>query len=453
MRDVVATAPPAVVTSPERVRAWVRSARNAGLVVFLVAVFGAVEHDRIFANAAIASMDEKEIRDLFLEQMEQGSALRQVALLGFGLLGVVGLTSSREKSWNLRWSVLGPLAALVALASLSVIWTSEPALTAKRLVVLICVLAGCAGLARMLTPREFLAVSLATLLLFVTGSIVVDVLAGGRPWSGEYRFGGTLHPNAQATYCAVLAIAASCQPMGWGRRWVRWLLVATALGLILLTESRTGLMAALAALSLTWMVRLPPGLKWAGAWLSVACLAGLFVAYSSVGSGARHGVVDAALMGRSQQAGSLTGRVPLWEELLGYSAKKPLLGYGYEGFWTEKRIAAIMKSQKWSLQNAHNSYFEIVLQLGYVGLFFAVWFLLAGTSSLAAANLLTRDPGYAFAFGVVMFGMINSLLESLFVKLRYTPVIAMIGLLMVTLFYPLRTTPAGGAEAPEASAA
>jgi exopolysaccharide production protein ExoQ len=163
----------------------------------------------------------------------------------------------------------------------------------------------------------------------------------------------------------------------------------------------------------------------------------LIVAYFSVGSGARSRVVDTALMGRSQQAGSLTGRLPLWEELLDHAADRPILGYGYEGFWTEKRIAAIMRSQGWSLQNAHNSYFEILLQLGCVGLFFAIWFLLAGTSSLAAATTLTRDPGYAFACGVVMFGMINSGLESLFVKLRFSPTIAMIGLLMVALYYPL----------------
>ncbi len=429
-----------VVTSHAQDRSWLRLARNVGLVFFLVAVFGAVEHDTLYANAAITTMSEKEIRDLFIEQMERGNALRQVALLALGCVGVAGMASSREKPWNVRWSVLAPLVVLVALSCLSIAWTPQPVVTAKRLVVLACVLTGCAGLARILTPREFLGVSLATLLLFISGSIAVDMAAGGRPWSGDYRFGGTLHPNAQATYCAILAIAANCLPLGFGRRWLKPVIIAAALGLIVLTESRTGLMAAVAALVLTWMVKLPPGMRWAGFSLGIAGATLLVVAYFSVGSGARSRVVDTALLGRSQQAGSLTGRLPLWDELLDHAADKPLLGYGYEGFWTKKRIAAIMRSQGWSLQNAHNSYFEILLQLGYVGLFLAIWFLIAGSTTLAAATTLTRDPGYAFAFGVVMFGVLNSGLESLFVKLRYSPVIAMIGLLMVALYYPLTSS-------------
>jgi hypothetical protein len=40
----------------------------------------------------------------------------------------------------------------------------------------------------------------------------------------------------------------------------------------------------------------------------------------------------------------------------------------------------------------------------------------------------------------VMFGMINSGLESLFVKLRFSPTIAMIGILMVALYYPLTSS-------------
>lgn len=440
MHDAALSHSTPLTAAPERVRDWLRLARNAGIVLFLLTVFGAVEHDRLYANAQIATMDEKEIRDLFIKQMESGSALRQVSLLAFGCLGVVGLASSREKPLNIRWSVFFPLLVLVALACASMLWTPQPLVTAKRLVVLLCVLTGCAGLARLLTPREFLGVSLATLMLFISGSVAIDIAAGGRPWSGDYRFGGTLHPNAQATYCAILAIAASCLPVGFGRRWLKLVIIAFALGLIVLTESRTGLMAAIVALVLTWMVKLPPGMRWAGFSLGIAGVTLLLVAYYTIGSGARHSVIDTALMGRSQQAGSLTGRVPLWDELLDHAADKPLLGYGYEGFWTEKRIAQIMRSQGWSLQNAHNSYFEILLQLGYVGLFFAVWFLLAGTSSLAAATTLTRDSGYAFACGVVMFGMINSGLESLFVKLRFSPTIAMIGLLMVALYYPLSSS-------------
>ncbi|TWT95839.1 O-Antigen ligase [Botrimarina colliarenosi] len=414
-----------------------RFVRNLGVVFFLLFVFGVVEHELIYANAYITEIDEKDIRDKFIEQMESGNALRQVALVAFGAFGIVALGFCRDKPWNLRWSVLTPLLILAGLCLVSVAWSAQPLLTAKRLVVLACMVLGSAGLARMLTPRDFLSIVLVSLTLFIAGSLAFELAAGGRPWSGgDYRFGGTLHPNAQANYCGILCLAAVCHPFGFGRRWIRYTLVAVGLGLIVLTQSRTGLMSVAVALVSTWMMRLPPGLKWAGFSLFMVAVAGLFISYNSVGTGARHTVLDTALLGRTQQAGSLTGRVPLWEELLEYSRKKPLLGYGYEGFWTQDRIAAIMKSQKWSLQNAHNSYFEIVLQLGFVGLFFAVWFLLASAAALSAANRLTRDPGYAFAFGVLTLGVFNSLLESLFIKLRFCPTVALIGVLMVALFFP-----------------
>ena len=110
LRNAVLTTPAPVAASPEHVRAWLRFARNVGIVLFLVAVFGAVEHDPLYANSAISTMSEKEIRDLFIEQMERGNALRQVALLAFGCVGVVGLVSSRGKPWTrLPMSVVVPI--------------------------------------------------------------------------------------------------------------------------------------------------------------------------------------------------------------------------------------------------------------------------------------------------------------------------------------------------------
>ncbi|MEN0110471.1 MAG: O-antigen ligase family protein, partial [Planctomycetota bacterium] len=138
---------------------------------------------------------------------------------------------------------------------------------------------------------------------------------------------------------------------------------------------------------------------------------------------------------------SLTGRVPLWDELAEYAAKRPVLGYGYEGFWTPKRIAAIMKSQNWTVQNAHNSYFEVMLQLGFVGLVLAVWLLFGALRLTTQAFDRTRDAGYAFAAGVIVLGMANSGLESLFVKLRFPPTVALTAIMSVALYVPAERDP------------
>ena len=35
---------------------------------------------------------------------------------------------------------------------------------------------------------------------------------------------------------------------------------------------------------------------------------------------------------------SLTGRMPIWTELMRYVDRRPLTGYGYESFWTAENI-------------------------------------------------------------------------------------------------------------------
>lgn len=414
-----------------------RPLRVAAIALMLLGLFWVVEHDPSFANSQHYATHEDDVRDKFIQQMEQGSALRQASLVGFALFGLMALGLCDSKPWNIKWRVLVPLVCLLAICFASAFWSGQFLVTAKRLVVLGCLITGCAGLARALRPEEYVTVALLTLAAFIGIGLVLDLAAGGRIWSGgDYRFGGTLHPNAQANYCGLMCLAAAVHPVGFGKRWVLRLLFLAGIGLIVVTQSRTGLMAMVVATIVTWTIRIRPGMRWAGVFGIIAAAMFLMVAYNAASDGLRKSVVDAALLGRKEQSSSLTGRLPLWEELMKDAAQRPIVGYGYEGFWTEDRIAGILKSQNWTLQNAHNSYFEIVLQLGFVGLFFAMWFLLSGAGALLAANAITRNPGYAFAFGAVVFGLANSTMESLFVRIRYCPTLAFIGLLMVTLFFP-----------------
>ncbi|MEN0111369.1 MAG: O-antigen ligase family protein, partial [Planctomycetota bacterium] len=347
---------PATPTAEPTTRAAWASARWWRLPVaigLMVGAFAIIEHDLIFANASVKGYDEAELRDRFIKQIRDGNLLRQIALLVFGGSGVamIGLCTGRR--WRLRWSVVAPLAALLLLAVASVGWSVQPAVTAKRIAVLLCLLAGAAGLARFLTPTELLRAVLLSLVGFIAASFAIDIAFGGRPWQvgsfGEYRFGGTLHPNAQAAYCGVMCVAAACLPVGFGRRWVTRSIVISGLAAIVLTQSRTGLLSVLLALVFVAVLRLPRLLRLAGIAAVIAAASGAFVVWHSVGDGARNRAVDAALLGRNEQSKSLTGRVPLWDELAEYAAKRPVLGYGYEGFWTPKRIAAIMKSQNWTV--------------------------------------------------------------------------------------------------------
>jgi len=64
---------------------------------------------------------------------------------------------------------------------------------------------------------------------------------------------------------------------------------------------------------------------------------------------------------------TLTGRTQVWHELINIGTD-PLIGTGYDSFWLADISAKFQ--EKWHLNQAHNGYLEIYLNLGFIGLFF-----------------------------------------------------------------------------------
>ncbi len=76
---------------------------------------------------------------------------------------------------------------------------------------------------------------------------------------------------------------------------------------------------------------------------------------------------------------SLTGRIPLWQELIEMGGQAPLFGCGFASFWlSADRLAELWSRVNWTPTTAHNGYIEIFLDLGIVGLLI-LFFLLAQT--------------------------------------------------------------------------
>ncbi|MEN0111368.1 MAG: O-antigen ligase [Planctomycetota bacterium] len=441
---IPALAPLARDASPNRASAaeqptTLRLGRVLAVAAFFFVAFYQLEHDAAeFAGAQVAEIGEDRIADTYMDQIEDGSTIRKLVIVAYGMLGLASLVFARDRAWNVRPATLVMIAALLAWAALSSSWSVEPGLSRKRLVVAGLILTGSLGFARLLRPNELLMVALLTFTAFVGFSLTADVAAGGRPWESDYRFTGTLHPNIQAAYCGLLCLAAFCQPAPFGRRWITRGLLAFGVLALVATQSRTSLLALAVGFVMAWLISLGGRTRWLGASLLVSAAAVATIVVSSLGDGGRRRLTDAVLLGRTEQASSLTGRVPLWEELAGYAATRPLTGYGYETFWTPDRIAEVMKSQQWALQSAHNGYFELVLQLGWVGLALATAFVLSGANVLQSAYARRPMAGYAFAYGVIGFALVNSLLESHFAKLKYPTVVALIAVLGAACFFPDR---------------
>lgn len=75
-----------------------------------------------------------------------------------------------------------------------------------------------------------------------------------------------------------------------------------------------------------------------------------------------------SLFGRNE---TLTGRTDIWAGLLAKVIQRPILGYGYGGFWTTETIEIHQVTE------AHNGYLEILMNLGFIGLLLFSIFLLS----------------------------------------------------------------------------
>lgn len=72
----------------------------------------------------------------------------------------------------------------------------------------------------------------------------------------------------------------------------------------------------------------------------------------------------------------LTTRVPMWENLLSMVGN-PIVGYGYESFWLGERRTFMY--EHWGITSqAHNGYLEMYLNMGLVGLFFVLGWIVSG---------------------------------------------------------------------------
>src|SRR5207237_462568 len=143
-----------------------------------------------------------------------------------------------------------------------------------------------------------------------------------------------------------------------------------------------------------------------------ALIVAAYVAALVIGFGATDLPDSVVAMGRTDDTSSLTGRGPLWQELLeDYVPQRALAGFGYGAFWSADHIAELSKSQSWAIQSTHSSYIDLLLNVGIIG---AVLCLSAMVWACVRALLLERRErraGYGFIAMIVAYGLADGLGE------------------------------------------
>lgn len=122
----------------------------------------------------------------------------------------------------------------------------------------------------------------------------------------------------------------------------------------------------------------------------------------------------------------LTDRIPIWEDLLG-RVENPIIGVGYEMFWSGERMTLIWEKFG-EIWQAHNGYIDIYLNIGIVGLGFLVISIISG--GLKAIKHLDHDYAYALLrISFIMVAIFYNWTEAAFKPVSNIFVLLLLGLM------------------------
>jgi O-antigen ligase len=344
-------------------------------------------------------------------QYFEGSPLDRVVLTGLlasGLAVLVWRGLRSEASIRLNLSIL----LFFVYCGASVLWSDYPDVAIRRwtkalgdfVMVMIVVTdpQPFAAIKRLFSRTAFLLIPISVLLV----KYYPEWGRGYDPWTWEPYYGGVaIGKNSLGYVCLVFGLATLWQFLGsFGEtdrrrrtrsRIAHGVVLAMTLWLLWISNSATSLACFFLGAALLVITSVP---RFARARTtprfvlgSIALLALTIVLLSA-------DIVLVEALGRDS---TLTGRTALWNQL-GRMIVEPWLGAGFESFWLGERVEKLWRIYWWHPRQAHNGYFEIFLNLGWVGLAMLGMVIISGYRNINATfRCHPRLGGLALSFFVV----------------------------------------------------
>ena len=351
------------------------------------------------------------------QQYTEGSPLDAAV---FGALIVAGLLVLNHRSSQVRRFLRSnvPILIFLAYCALSIVWSETPFIALKRwsksigdLVMVMVVLTDqypLAAIKRLFARGAFLLLPLSVLFIMCYPSM-------GSAYSPEdmtvLYLGVTSTKNMLGMISMIFGLASLWSFMGVledrkmphraRHLFVHALMIGTAIWLIVKADSMTSLSclflagSVLVLSSQRWVIRWPNSVH-AIVWAAVALPVGaLFI--STMGT-----LVQS--LGRNS---TLTGRTAIWRAVL-VQHTNPVIGTGFESFWMGSRLQTVWNLSVHGIQEAHNGYLELYLNLGLVGVFLLGVLIVTGYRRATASFRRNPDEGrirLAFLTAALIFSL------------------------------------------------
>jgi len=377
--------------------------------------------------------------------MEAGSPLDRAFLLCLAFFSII-ISVKRHIIWTEIVKSNIWIVVLVLYMLISILWSDIPFVSFKRWTRDLIAIIICFSISTERNPYEafqclfrrliYILIPFSLLLIKYYPQLGVNYsTTGKRMWMGV-----GLHKNSMSELCILFILFFMWTFI---RRWrgrdkaVVWYQIHVELFLLgltiyifmgpqhTLTNSATSLISLIVAI----MVLIYLGwLKQRGTLLNkyaLAIIIAFIIVYATVTPflGGLKGIDISSAVGRNED---LTGRSEIWARLIPYVSAKPILGHGFGGFWTDAMRANIMAA------HPHNGYLDIILNIGFVGLFLFSMFLIK--NCLNAGEEMTKD----FDWGILwlcflMITVLHNISETSAISFRSTNISVLLLLSSVTI--------------------
>lgn len=342
----------------------------------------------------------------------EGDPLQQVIFAAiYAISFILLLLSPHRISATLRAGVY--LWLLLGWTLLSTLWSEFPEITIRRVIALFGTTIFGIYLASRFETRECLRLLGWTLLIAVVLSYIFILFlpewgimldTRGVAWRGVY-----VHKNGLGRMSVLAAVVFYLLAKSeTHRRRLWWSSLILSIGLLLGSYSATALVvlfALLLSVPVIKISRLRYNLS-ISIFLIVVILGSTLLWFISTNIEQLLGI-----LGRDV---TLTGRTYLWKMVIYMASQRPWLGYGYGAFWLGWNGPSALVWQRISFpaSHAHNSFLDLWLALGYIGIaLFVLSYLIAFKRTF---ELIRKTKGYIALWPIIylLFMLLYSISES-----------------------------------------
>lgn len=332
------------------------------------------------------------------------------------LLAVVLLVKKKDALLSLMRANRGIL-VLYAYALLSITWSDYAGISLKKFIRLMGYLLVAFLIAieedhhKALEHvfRRYVALFLALSLFFIRTNRSIGYLIGVH---GEHFISGiATHKNELGIICAFTLTFLLWRTLEkWPEvNYLDRILILINVYLLIRAGSATASVVAILGMALALAVKLVRGnfrhLMILIASFVLVAIPALFILLNSPG-----GSISGLFLDSVGRDATLTGRIPMWNELIKLGRNDIILGSGYESYWI-KNLAEIWQMYSFQPTNAHSGFVDVLLNLGLIGLIIVVTIMMKALFSMGTNANLSKPYG-SWVFVTFIMIILGNITES-----------------------------------------